>query len=223
MRTASLLLIVVSACYAQPQAQPAYYPQQAQYAGEGQHADGAEMTQLPPAGPRQITVNGTAASERDLATIDMLEQQWGGRLPNGHYWYDNATGAAGHWGGPMLGLMPAGLGLGGPLPPNASGGGQGMLTGVFINGRELHPSDVVQLQQLVGEVPQGRWWVDAEGNFGMEGGAMMGNLYTVSQQRGGGGGGRNVFNSDRNGSVFVGRRGCVSVTGSDGSTMSTGC
>ena len=105
----------------------------------------------------------------------------------------------------MAGLMPAGLALGGPMPANASGGGSGTLTNVWVNGRELHPYDVMQLQQLVGQVYQGRWWVDAQGNFGQEGGAALGNLYALSQQRSNsGGGGDSYYSRDQNGSVFVG-------------------
>jgi hypothetical protein len=220
---------MLSACV-QSQPQPSYYPQQQQqqqqygYQQQQQQQPYAQGTQLPPAQQRQITINGVAATERDFATLDTLERQWGGRLPSGDYWYDNATGAAGRWGGPMAGLMPAGLGLGGPLPPNASGGGNGMVTNVWVNGRELHQYDVMQLQQLVGQVYQGRWWVDAQGNFGQEGGAALGNLYVLSQQRrnSGGGGGDSYYSKDQNGSVFVGG-GCVSVNTSSGSYYGSGC
>jgi hypothetical protein len=40
---------------------------------------------------------------------------------------------------------------------------------VFINGRQLHMMDVAALMQIT-QVYQGRWWVDAQGNFGAEGG-----------------------------------------------------
>lgn len=58
-----------------------------------------------------------------------------------------------------------------------------MLTGVFINGRELHPVDVMGLQQLVGAVWPGRWWVDGYGNDGPEGGGPMGNLMAIARAR----------------------------------------
>jgi len=158
-----------------------------------------------------------------MQTIDALERQWNGnRIPDGAYWYDNMTGASGRWGGPMAGLLPAGLQLGGPLPPNASGGGNGTITNVWVNGRELHPYDVQRLQQLVGQVYQGRWWVDAAGNFGQEGGAALGNLYTLSQQRSGGGGGNSYYKKDDNGSTFVGG-GCVSVSTKSGDYYGSGC
>jgi hypothetical protein len=65
-----------------------------------------------------------------------------------------------------------------------------MLTGVFVNGRELHPLDVIGLQGLIGQVWPGRWWVDAQGNYGVEGGPTLGNLMVLARanrSRGGGG------------------------------------
>jgi hypothetical protein len=230
MRAILALSILLAACYAQPQ--PAYYPQQQQgyYAQQppqqqGYYAQQPQQGGLAPAPARAIRINGYAASAQDLATLDRLEQQWGGRLPSGDYWYDNQTGAAGRWGGPMAGIMAPGLNLGGPLPPNASGGGDGRLTNVFINGRELHPYDVQRLQALVGQVYQGRWFVDGQGNFGLEGGAVLGNLYSLAQQRGGNGGrggGDSYYSRDQNGSAFVGG-GCVSVSTKSGSYYGSGC
>ncbi len=81
----------------------------------------------------------------------------------------------------LLAFLPPGLTLGGPVPADASGGGQGALTGVFINGRELHPLDVVGLQQLIGQVWPGRWWVDAQGNYGLENGPALGNLALLAR------------------------------------------
>lgn len=231
------LTCMLGSCMAQTQPPPqaAYYPQPSQpsqppaaasYGDDETYGDGmapvAGQPQPAAVAGRRITINGVAATRDDLATLDAIERQWGNRLPDGDYWYDAVSGAAGYWGGPMIGTLPANLRLGGPLPASASGGGNGRLSGVFINGREIHPQDVVQLQALVGEVPQGRWWVDGEGNFGAEGGAMMGNLYALSQQQHPGRSGRSESSTSRAGSVYT-RGGCVRVTGRDGSTMSTGC
>jgi len=131
---------------------------------------------------RKVRFNNRLLEGADLATLERLERSIG-RLDDGAYWYDPRTGAAGRWGGPTLGFLPPGLTLGGPLPADASGGGQGMLTGVFINGRELHPIDVAGLQQLLGQVMPGRWWVDAQGNYGLEGGPPLGNLVLLAQSR----------------------------------------
>jgi len=142
-----------------------------------------------PEGPsaRRISFNGRALSAAQRETLARLEARMG-TLPDGEYWYDARSGAAGRWGGPAVAIFPAGLELGGPLPATASGGGSGKLTGVFINGRELHPVDVAGLQALLGQVWPGRWWVDAQGFFGAEGNpAPLGNLLAAARARGAGG------------------------------------
>lgn len=168
--------------------------------------------------PPTITINGKALSTRDRQIIGELERMTGRRAVLGHYWYDNATGALGMWGGPTVTFLQAGLGLGGALPPNASGGGHGMLTGVFINGRELHPGDVQALQALLGtRVLPGRWWVDAMGNAGYEGGPALMNLHAIARQNSRGGGGNPYYRSNGKGdNTFVGK-GCAAVNGSTGS------
>jgi hypothetical protein len=177
----------------------------------------APRAQLAPAAARTLELNGHAATEQDLATLERLEQSWGARLPSGAYWYDNASGAAGPWGGATGGFVQAGLGIGGELPANASGGGDGRLTGVFINGRELHPLDVAALQSFLGRVELGRWFVDGSGNFGPEGGMIVGNLVTIAQQQRSS---DSYYKKDSvGGAVFIGG-GCVNVSTKqpDGST-----
>ena len=136
---------------------------------------------------RKVRFNGRLLGGPELATLEQLERG-GPRVQDGEYWYDARTGAAGKWGGPALTFLPPGLALGGPLPADASGGGRGTLTGVFVNGRELHPVDVMGLQQLIGQVLPGRWWVDAQGNYGLEGGPPLGNLMMLARARRAGGG-----------------------------------
>lgn len=163
---------------------------------------------------RPITFNGRPATPRDLQILARFEAAWGAPLPAGAYWYDNMSGAAGVWGGPTRGVLGPGLGLGGTqVPANASGGGSGALTGVFINGRELHPMDVQGLTMMMGRPPAlGRWWVDGAGNFGLEGYGAMGNLYAIAAQRQGGRGGTYWRpNNGKGGSTYVGA-GCASVT-----------
>src|SRR5262245_55030736 len=91
-------------------------------------AGAARAEQEAPA--RKVAVNGKALSE---AEIRALEKRAGGSVKSGSYWYDRVSGAWGHAGGPLAGLIPAGLDLGGPLRADASRGD----TGVFINGRQL--------------------------------------------------------------------------------------
>jgi hypothetical protein len=167
---------------------------------------------------RRVTFNGGSLDERGWRLLEQLETLGGARLPNGDYWYDAASGAAGRWGGPAAILLLPGLPLGGRLPPQASGGGHGRLTGIFVNGRELHPYDVAALIAAYGQAWPGRWWVNGAGDFGPEGGPAIGNLRrAAAAARGGswsrgGGAGTNGFwaGGDGNGYVWAmdGYSGC---------------
>ena len=113
------------------------------------------------AAARRVIVNRTRLTD---AEVSRLEQGFRVRILDGDYWYDRMSGAWGMDGGPTLGFLPARLALGGELRADASGGG----TNVFINGREIHPIDVVSLQRIT-IVQPGRYWVDERGNCGYEG------------------------------------------------------
>ncbi len=90
-----------------------------------------------------VIVNGeTLAAE----TVTILEQAYQTPLKPGRYWYDLESGLWGTEKGPATGQIHPGMKLGGPLKADASGGG----TGVFFNGRELHPQDVAALYQFTG-------------------------------------------------------------------------
>ena len=128
-----------------------------------------------------IEVNGRPLDAPGRQVLRRLEATIGA-VPAGRYWYDPTSGGAGVWGGPASAYLGPGLALGGPLPASASGGGQGRLTAVFINGRELHPLDVQGLSQL-GPVIPGRYWWDGAGNVGREGGPVLFNFYTVLAQK----------------------------------------
>jgi hypothetical protein len=130
---------------------------------------------------RAVTFNGHALDAEGLATLAQLEASYRTKLPNGAYWYDPVCGAFGAWGGPVLVILPAGLKLGGPVPANASGTG----SGVFVNGRELHNFDVLYLQHLLGPIQPGRYFTDAYGNAGLEGGPILVNLLQAAQVKGG--------------------------------------
>ena len=121
-----------------------------------------------PTPQRAVFINGLRLGDEQVAA---MERAWNTAILDGRYWYDAASGAWGIEGGPCAGLIQAGLPLGGPLAANASGGG----TGVFVNGRELHRMDVVALSRFMPVWP-GRYWMDAAGNFGWEGGPAVGNL-----------------------------------------------
>ena len=172
MRITILVLGLLSAC--------------APLGGPGWYAPPQSSTQ-----ERHVRVNGVELDARGRETLAQLEGRSGQRVPDGDYWYDPRSGAAGRWGGPVASVLPAGLALGGPLPANASGGG----TGIYINGRDIHPIDAQNLYALVGPVAPGRYWVDAQGNAGLEGGPALVNLYAAAQQAQQRGGGKTPWSS----------------------------
>jgi hypothetical protein len=163
---------------------------------------------------RRVTVNRTPLTAEQVAAI---ERQYRVRILDGHYWYDARVGVWGFWGGPAVGWAIPGLGLGGPLLREASGGG----TGVFVNGRELHPTDVAALRAFMSVLP-GRYWLDASGWGGLEGWPPAFNLWALAAQAGAAGrrGGSWI---DRGAAGGMGGDGdCVYYIGGDASA-SVGC
>lgn len=128
-----------------------------------------------------VAINGYALTAADL---DWLDEIYGLYVEPGDYWYDPVSGAWGYRGGPTAGFLAPFMELG-YAPADASGGG----TGVYLNGRELHPYDLASLQQLLGYIYPGAYWLDANGYFGVEGGQALGNLIYVAQGVSGDGGG----------------------------------
>jgi hypothetical protein len=134
--------------------------------------------------PRQQAASGVVINRRELSygEVAQLMRIIGQQIVQGRYWYDPYCGAWGVEGGPTAGFTVAGIDMGAALPANASAGS----TGVFVNGRELHPLDVAALQSIFGVVYQGRYWLDAQGNVGVEGGAFLFNLVAASGRSGSG-------------------------------------
>lgn len=135
---------------------------------------------------QDVYVNGQVVSADEIRALqELMGVPEAAPIPAGRYWYDPASGLWGMEGGPTVGQIFPGLELGGELRADASGGG----TMVFINGRELHPQEVMYLQQLFGVVYPGRYWLDWQGNGGYEGGPAIFNLVIAAQAAGGGGSG----------------------------------
>jgi len=171
-----------------PQQQPAH---NAQAWPEGPPSEAADAPSPAAAAPsatdRRVRFNARELDQTGWAVLLQIEAATRSRIPDGDYWYDPLCGAAGVWGGPALAFLPAGLPLGGYVPAQASGGGDGRVSGVFVNGRELHRGDVQVLTRIYGVAPQrGRYWVDAAGNAGYEGGPPLVNLIQAARQRSGG-------------------------------------
>lgn len=129
---------------------------------------------------KKVVINGTQLTAKD---IQALERSYGVPMQTGQYWYDKMSGLWGYAGQPTAGQIYPGLQLGGPLKANASNG----KTGVFINGRELPIIEVQYLQQL-GTVNRGRYWMNAQGVGGIEGGPAFFDLSAAARQKSGGGG-----------------------------------
>lgn len=135
----------------------------------------AALTPLNAHAARAVFVNGARLPHNTLAA---LETGYGRSIPDGLYWYDARSGLWGRHGGPAVGQIHAGLKLGGRLPPQASNGD----TGVYLNGRRLPRTELHALQQLIGPVTPGRYWLDASGNAGAEGGPALVNLIEAHRQ-----------------------------------------
>lgn len=148
-----------------------------------------------------VTINGVHITSEKAQSI---QKQYGMRIVNGDYWYDKISGAWGYVGGPAMGQIYPFIDLGGPLQTNASNGN----TGVFINGRELHMLDVRALQQITTVIP-GRYWCDAMGNMGFEGGPALVNLWALANAanaRGSGVRREGILSTyDKTGAVVIGR------------------
>lgn len=162
-------------------------------------------------GLREVVVNRVRV---DDANVHALERGYGVRVQDGKYWYDRQSGAWGFEGGPAVGFILPGLDLGGTLHADASKG----TTGVFVNGRQLHVQDVWALQQIVGVVLPGRYWMDAHGSVGYEGGPAILNLAVLARQAGVGGG-NTFYRSDVTGHGAGSSGGTSYVMGKDWSVM----
>jgi len=182
--------------------------------GQGGHGGATAPVHDTTAGRRNVVINGQRLSDEELAHA---EQAYRIRIPDAGYWYDPVLGAWGPQGGPTMGFIAPGLRLGGALRPDASGGG----TAVVVNGRVLHPYDLMALQQIAGPIIPGRYFITAQGLAGPEGGPPMWNLAAMAAQAQGTGGGSNTwqsrvsgasgFSDGTTGAVFLPNGGIVST------------
>jgi len=121
-------------------------------------------------GASAVIVNGVALSAE---TLTALQRIYPVQIQPGRYWYDAVSGAYGVDGSPVAGQMSPGLQLGGPLQANASRG----TSRVFINGRQLTDGEKSYIEQACRTpVVPGRYWVNAHGLGGTEGGPVTFNL-----------------------------------------------
>lgn len=117
-----------------------------------------------------VIVNGVALTVETLAALQTIYPV---PMQPGRYWYDAISGAYGADGGPVAGQMSPGLRLGGSLSADASRG----TSRVFINGRQLTGGEKSYIEQACRTaVAPGRYWVNAQGLGGFEGGPATFNL-----------------------------------------------
>ena len=115
--------------------------------------------------PRHVSFNGRHLDPSRLAAVEMYAQ----RFSSGAYWYDRRSGLWGRMGEGAAGRLMAGLPLG-PMPPRCSRQ-NGPGTGVFLNGREITPTELTHLRRVSGKMPPGHYTLDADGHmFAAEGG-----------------------------------------------------
>ena len=105
---------------------------------------------------------GWANGEDDQATQAMHNAP----VQPGRYRYDPTSGLYGYWGREAVCYIRTGHGYGN-VPPNASNGN----TGIFLNGRHINATEIVQWQALFRlAIQPGRYWLDGNtGNVGVEG------------------------------------------------------
>ncbi len=144
-------------------------------------------------GDAKVIINGHALNHKTLTELHRLYPV---PIAAGRYWYDTVSGAYGVEGNPVAGQMLPGLRLGGPLRADASHG----TSGVFINGRQLTLGEKFYLEQLCQTpVTPARYWVNAQGLGGFEGGPASFNLSLCGPtqgQRGGGSSTRTYCDAD---------------------------
>lgn len=168
-----------------------------------------------------MVVNGVAL---DAKTRQALERTYGVPIKPGRYWYDKVSGVWGLEGGPAAGQIHPNLNLGGTLKRDASKG----MTGVIVNGRELHEKDVAALQRCMQVIP-GRYWVWANGVGGPEGQPPQFNLAVMCGAKGGGssmncedyGNGQYNCSNQRTGIGIIGEGGGQGAVFIDGKVIMT--
>jgi len=171
---------------------------------------------LAQAGNRAVFINGVRLPD---AAVYTMEAAYRTRVADGQYWYDVRSGLWGYQGGRAIGQIHAGLKLGGPLNPQASNGD----TRVYVNGRRLPRYELYNLEQLVGAVAPGRYWLDAYGNAGYEGGPAIVNVFAAARsQNSGSSGAYGGWNQNTNGGNWGGDGNCSYYSHPDGPSVMVG-
>lgn len=121
---------------------------------------------------RVVYINNERLSD---ARLERLQRQHQVAVRNGEYWYDPVSG---HWG--AIGTRPLGriaVGLQFARLREVASNGQSQVT---INGRRLQWQEVRDLQKLIGYMQPGKYWLDAQGHIGRQGGPIIANIYRLA-------------------------------------------
>jgi hypothetical protein len=157
----------------------------------------------------------------DAGTLEAIEARYRVKIADGAFWYDARSALFGGEGRPPLGFFVPNLQIGGPLREDASNGA----TGVFVNGRNLTDVEVAFLGQYT-VVYQGRYWLDSNGDVGVEGmDAVLFNLFALvrSANSNGGASSRDGFYSNSLIDGASNSSGGCSYISVDGTTYTSGC
>ena len=174
----------------------------------------------------EIYINNKKLTASD---IELLKNKYKSAPPEGRYWYDKNSGLWGASGREATGFINAGHEFG-EISSVASNGN----TGVFLNARELPAIELQFFQRVFGQISSGRYWMDKDGYVGLEGGQATANFVLALQQlsqssqgssgRYGSTSGEGYRYSNSLGSSYGGvEGGCVWISSSSGSAMSSGC
>lgn len=154
-----------------------------------------------------VRING---HELDPDAIAALRETYGVDPAPGDYWYDARSGIFGVMGHGGLGFMLPGHDFG-PLDPACSAGA----TGVVVNSRVLPQGEWMMWSSLIGvPIQPGRYWLDANGNAGIEGNPIPSvNFVQAAAMSGGMGGGSDIWSTrfSSGGWDQGGRRGYVQL------------
>lgn len=121
----------------------------------------------------EVSINNKKLTADEVAQLTRAV----GPVPPGRYWYDSRSGLWGRWGQGAAGRLQPGVPAA-PMPADCSNG----RTGVFVNGRQITQQELMFLTKLVGSLPPGRYFIDANGGAGREGGPPQVNLFMVARQ-----------------------------------------
>ncbi len=149
--------------------------------GTGIYVNGTEL--LPADVTALAKTYGIRIGDAELSSAQAaaIKKVFGVDVDGRRFWYDRVFGAWGYIGLPPAGRLRPNIPFAAEMPEDASGGG----TDVVVNGRILHPTEVVYLRQQYGYVIPGRYYLWPDGTYGFEGQAPSGRLPLADSRRGG--------------------------------------